>query len=723
MKRRKPTRKLDVVRRRSQSRGGGRAAPAVETVPEVAKRTTRHRVAPKNLCWTCDPKDFDFRSTREIQRGSKPGRSGGTPNCFIGQKPALEALKMGLGMDSPGYNVFVCGLSGGDKMPQLVDEVRRLRKKGRRVSDRVYVQNFGDPRRPRLLELPAGKGHRFQDSVSQILGKLNEALEKVPPTGWRRRANEILDEQVAKICKRYPYPQVEEWIDEWQRQMLAGIRTALIEDFEVNCLGQPVESNGANVVVETTPTHANLFGWIGRRGVGDQTPVPHFTEIRRGSYLEADGGVLVIDANDLFCAPGAWSSLKNCLKYGNLEIQDGDPSAPARSGIIKPEPIPTQVKIVLVGDYVLYDYLFDSDPDFAELFKIRVDFQPEIQLSSRVLKRDYPRFVAGICESEGLRAVTASGVARIVQYAVRKAGRRNKISAQTALVADVLREADYWAGVNGRRNITDKDVSLAIHEAVDRVNFLEKRIAEMISEGTILISTSGANVGQVNGLAIYDMGDYLFGKPSRITCETSVGQGGIINIERESGFSGRSHDKGVQILAGYLRSRFAQNRPLSLTASVCFEQSYSGIDGDSASATEIYAILSSLSGLPIRQDLAVTGSLSQKGDIQPIGGVNEKIEGFFDCVRAGRPTGTEGVIIPKNNVEDLMLRGDVVRAVERGEFHIYSIDNVTQGLEILTGRPAGKRRKDGKYPDGTVFALVDQRLEELANDLRRYGDE
>jgi predicted ATP-dependent protease len=242
----------------------------------------------------------------------------------------------------------------------------------------------------------------------------------------------------------------------------------------------------------------------------------------------------------------------------------------------------------------------------------------------------------------------------------------------------------------------------------------------MINEGIILIDTKGSRIGQVNGLAVYDQGDYLFGKPSRITAETSMGRSGIINIERESGLSGRSHDKGIQILGGYLRSRFAQQRPLSLTASVCFEQSYSGVDGDSASATEIYAIISSLSGLPIRQDIAVTGSLNQKGDIQPIGGVNEKIEGFYDCVRAGRPTGREGVIIPRRNVPDLMLREDVVQAVRRGRFTIYSIDKVEEGIAILTGVPAGEPGRNGKYPPDTVFDRVDRRLEEIVRGLKGF---
>ncbi|HLU46553.1 MAG TPA: Lon-insertion domain-containing protein, partial [Planctomycetota bacterium] len=398
----------------------------------------------------------------------------------------------------------------------------------------------------------------------------------------------------------------------------------------------------------------------------------------------------------------------------------GDPSAPARTGIIKPEPIPTRVKVVLVGDYHLYDYLFENDPDFQEIFKIRSDFQLETDLTPRLLKSDFPGFVAEICRDEGLAPVNAAGLARLAEYGVRQAGRRGKITAQSTILADVLREAHFWSAQSRKRTISADEIDRAIREAIDRVNLLERKIAEMIADGTILISLTGSRVGQVNGLAIYDMGDYAFGKPSRITCETSVGQGGILNIERESGFSGRSHDKGVQILGGYLRACFAQERPLSLTASICFEQSYSGIDGDSASATEMYAILSSLSNLPIRQDIAVTGSVNQKGDMQPIGGVNEKIEGFFDCVRAARPTGQEGVIIPRANVDDLMLRRDVVAAVEKGTFHIYAIDTVSEGIEILTGIPAGKRRKDGSYPPGCVYSRVEARLEELANHLRRF---
>ncbi len=347
-----------------------------------------------------------------------------------------------------------------------------------------------------------------------------------------------------------------------------------------------------------------------------------------------------------------------------------------------------------------------------------------MDLTRGIMTRDYPRFVARVVRDEHLRPFTAAAVARVIEFGVRRAGRKKKITTQFSAVADLVREASFWARRAGRKLVKGRDVEDALRESLDRLNLVETKMSEMIVDGTILIDTSGSRVGQVNGLAVYDQGDYVFGKPSRITAETSVGQGGIINIERESGFSGKSHDKGIQILGGYLRSRFAQRRPLSLTASVCFEQSYSGVDGDSASSTEIYAILSSLSGLPIRQDLAVTGSMNQKGDIQPIGGVNEKVEGFFDCVRAGRQTGLEGVIIPRRNLPELMLRDDVVRAVRRGRFHIYAISTVEEGIEILTGMPAGRQRRDGRYPRGSVFDLADRRLEEIAQGLRRAnGDE
>jgi predicted ATP-dependent protease len=349
-----------------------------------------------------------------------------------------------------------------------------------------------------------------------------------------------------------------------------------------------------------------------------------------------------------------------------------------------------------------------------------VDLEPDIPLTTSVLKRKFPAFLAKVCTQDSLLPLNRAAAALVAEYAVRLAGRTDKLTASLGTLADVLREADWCARGKGSRVVKGSDIQMAIEQSVARVNAVERRMNEAIVTGSIMIQTKGKRVGQINGLAVYDVGDYSFGRPSRITVETSVGHGGIINIEREAGMSGGSHDKGVHILTGYLRSRFAQKRPLSLTASICFEQSYAAIDGDSASSTEVYAILSSLSGLPIRQDVAVTGSVNQKGEIQAIGNVNEKIEGFYEVVQSGRPTGREGVLIPARNLPDLMLREDVVQAVKKGRFHIWPVRSVEEGIEILTGVKAGRRRKDDSWSPDSVFDRVDRRLEELVRGLKNY---
>jgi predicted ATP-dependent protease len=675
----------------------------------LRRRIERLKVPTNRLVWRCDPREFSFASTREVA----------PLEGMFGHAQALRSLKLGLSVSSNGYNLFLCGLNGAESLDVVERHIRSLRLRTGPREDLAYVQNFSDFHRPKLLRLPPGHGPKLEEAVGRILRTLHRVLQKSKERSWRPKAKRVIDAAFPAVSRKFRDPETSAWLRQWKRHILANIHNAASEDYEVNCV-RCAQGGSMPVVVEKVPQPWNLFGWIGRRAIGDQAAAPHFTEIRGGSVLQADRGVLLVNAADFYSMPNSWTLLKSCLKYGMLQIDDSDAPGSSRSSGLRPDAIPIQVKLVLIGDFALYDHLFEVDPDFREIFKIRVDFDSEVDLTSRVLRREYPAFIAKTCRDNDLRPVTARGVARALEFAVRKAGRKGKISTQSWLVADLLREADYWAGAAGRRACTEADVTRAVSENILRLNLVETKIAEMINEGTILIATTGRRVGQVNGLAIYDMGDYLFGKPSRITAETSFGQGGIINIERESGFSGRSHDKGVQILAGYLRSRFAQKRPLNLTASVCFEQSYSGIDGDSASATEIYAILSSLAQLPIRQDLAVTGSMNQKGDIQPIGAVNEKVEGFYDCVRAGRFTGKEGVIIPRKNVNDLMLRDDVVDAVKRRKFHVYAIDTVEQGFEILTGLPAGRRRKDGSYTPGSAFARVDQRLEEIANGLKQY---
>jgi len=402
-----------------------------------------------------------------------------------------------------------------------------------------------------------------------------------------------------------------------------------------------------------------------------------------------------------------------------MEMQSFDPFYLFASSALKPEPIEARVKVVMIGDAYIYETLYYMDEDFKKIFKIKADFD-SVMNRNEDSQLQYSTFIRKICQDENLLPFDRTGVAAVIEYGVRLAGRQKKLSTEFHRITDVLREANYWAKKDGSGQVTEKHVDQAIAERIDRLRMIEDKIQEMIDEGIILIDSEGAKVGQVNGLSVYDMGEYAFGKPSRITAKTAMGKTGIINIEREADLSGRTHNKGVLILGGYLRGKYAQDKPLTLTASLAFEQSYSGVDGDSASSTEVYAIVSSLANLPLRQDMAVTGSINQNGEIQPIGGVNQKIEGFFDVCRARGLTGNQGVMIPHQNVGDLMLRKDVVAAVKEGKFHVYPVETIDQGVEILTGVPAGEKNSDGTYPPGTVNGLVDQKLRDLAKKMKEF---
>jgi lon-related putative ATP-dependent protease len=392
---------------------------------------------------------------------------------------------------------------------------------------------------------------------------------------------------------------------------------------------------------------------------------------------------------------------------------------PFGASALKPEPIDLTVKVILIGDRSLYELLYAYEEEFKKIFKVRVEFDEEMEMSDEVI-RQYSGRLRKLCEDEGLCPFDRTAVASMLEYGVRLAGRRNKITARFPDLADLAREACYVARQSGQAPVTAAHLRSAREAKVERHNLIETKIREMIGEGTLLIDTEGSRLGQVNGLSILEIGGYAFGKPVRITASTALGKAGLINIEREANLSGRLHDKGMQIIAGYLRSQFAQDKPLSLAASICFEQSYSGIDGDSASSSEIYALLSALANLPLRQDTAVTGSVSQQGDIQPIGGVNEKIEGFYDVCRIVGLTGTQGVLIPAENVEDLMLRDDVIEAVTAGKFHIYPVARIEEGIEILTGVAAGRHNGRTRFEPDTVFARVDERLRQMAETLKQF---
>ena len=491
--------------------------------------------------------------------------------------------------------------------------------------------------------------------------------------------------------------------------------------YRVNAvLGHEDQEEACPVILETSPTYVNLFGTIQRtydmRGVARSD----FTDIRGGSLLEADGGYLVINALDALTEPGVWRALKRALIHGQLEIQSAADWLSHLSGsALKPEPIPVNVKVILVGETYLYDLLYAYEDDFKKIFKVKADFDSQMNRTPEAVQQ-YAGLLRKLCEEDKLCPFDKAAVAAVVEYGVRRAGRQDKLSARFSEIADLAREACYWTRQAKSNIIRREHVERAIAERIERHNLIESKLQEMIEKGVLLIDTTGERIGQVNGLSVYDMGSYAFGKPVRITASTAMGRQGIINIEREANLSGRVHDKGVAILSGFLRERFAQSKPLSLAASVCFEQSYSGVDGDSASSTEIYALLSSLAALPIRQGIAVTGSVNQKGDIQPIGGVNYKIEGFYDVCRAQGLTGAQGVILPIENIPDLMLRSDVVEVIQAGKFHLYPVATVDEGIEILTGAKAGERQPDGTFEEGTVNARVDARLRALAEGLKDY---
>ncbi|MCP9439709.1 MAG: AAA family ATPase [Nitrospira sp.] len=488
----------------------------------------------------------------------------------------------------------------------------------------------------------------------------------------------------------------------------------------VNVLVEHDPHGGAPVVDEPHPTYSNLIGKIERR-MQMGVMYTDFTEIRAGAVLFANGGYLIVNALDLLRQPFSWDALKRVIKTGEVKIEDpGEFFGFATAGL-KPEPIPVTVKVILVGPPVLYLLLQAYEEDFGKLFKVKADFDTDVARGDRE-DRLYARFIAKLCREEGLPHFGADAVAEVILQGLRLAERRDRLSLRFSLVSDLVREAGYWARKEGRPLVTRADVEAAVAHKRYRSNLAEQWIQDEIKEGTLMVDLDGEVVGQVNGLSVHQLGDYSFGRPTRITARTYVGTKGVIDIQREAELAGTIHSKGVLTLAGYLAGKFAGSHPLAMTASLTFEQTYSEVEGDSAAVAELVAILSSLADLPVRQWLAITGSVNQLGEVQPIGGVNEKIEGFFEsCLRRGL-TGKQGVIIPARNTKHLTLRRDVVEAAEAGRFAVYAVNTIDEAVELLIGIPAGERGLDGLYPPDTVFGRAARRLEEMANAVARWTE-
>jgi lon-related putative ATP-dependent protease len=587
-----------------------------------------------------------------------------------------------------------------------------------------------------ILDELKKKYEKLTDKLEEIFNKMKEIEEETRQLlkNWDSDSiTPIIKGAVSEIRVKFSYPEISNYLDNLERNLIQKIDLFKAQkkeeeklpldpfsEYRVNLLVNNADLKGAPVIMETNPNYVNLFGSI------ESTPTrlgmwqTDFTKIKAGSFLKANKGFLVINALDALVEAGVWATLKRTLRNQIFEIQNYTPLYLISTSRLKPEPIKVDVKVVMIGDAYIYNLLYFLDKDFKKIFKVKAEFDTEMDKGKDTIK-EYTSFIKKICVEDKLNPFNKEGIAAIIEYGTRLAGRQRKLSTRFHIITDVIREANYWAKKEKKKQVSREHVEKAIEERFDRVSLVEDKIQELIEEGTLMIDTEGSVVGQVNGLSVYDMGEFAFGKPTRITAKTAVGRAGVINIEREADLSGRTHNKGVLILGGYLRGKYAQNKPFSLSASIAFEQSYSGVEGDSASSTEVYAILSSLANLPLRQDIAVTGSLNQKGEIQPIGGVNEKIEGFFDVCKAKGLTGNQGVIIPHQNAQNLMLRKDVVEAVEQGKFHIYPVKTIDQGIEILTGAKAGEKKVDGAFEEDTINYVVDQELQRLAISWKEFA--
>lgn len=600
---------------------------------------------------------------------------------------------------------------------------------GEKLLSREEIANLGDKERAdvehRQQEL-TGMAEDLLSKQQDMQHEMRQEIERI----IRALAQRIVEPLFLRIKVDHSGLQLAQWLDQAQAHLLdnldrlqnnhdeegtdlpSTLRAILKREdpwleYRVNVVADHTQTQGAPVVVETSPTYRNLFGTIEHSVNLFGRVSTSFMHIKPGSLLRANGGYIIFDMGDAVTEPLVWKQLKRTLKSGQLLTDVYEPFSLLSSAELKPYPIPINAKVVVIGTPDLYYTLSFMDEEFGELFKVRADFAPETA-RTEATEQAYARFVAKQVRAEGLPPFDAGAVVEVIRFGTREAAHQGKVSVELGAVADIIREAGYWARQAGAVTVAAPHVRQALEERVYRSDRIAAKVRELIDEGTLKVSLEGSQVGQVNGLSVWDLGDYRFGRPCRVTAAVGIGQDGLVNIERESDLSGSTHDKGVLILEGYLRSRYARAHPLALTASLAFEQSYGLIDGDSASSAELYCLLSALGEIPLRQDLAVTGSVNQRGEVQAVGGVNEKIEGFFDVCRGKGLTGTQGVCIPRANVRHLVLRHDVLDALHAGQFHLWAIDTVEEGIELLTGIPAGDVNTEG-----TFHFLLDQRLQDI----------
>ena len=803
-------------------------------------KAQKHKeLTPNDLRWKCDPELLEFDSTQDL----KPIEG------ILGQERALKAMRLGVEMRAPGYNIFICGMSGSGKATTVKQMLETIGADCPPLFDYAYVNNFKDPDRPTLLKFPKGKAKVFRKNIFHAIEilkrKIPQALEsedylerkKKIVSDYTQREQELMQEfdarmkkegfslgqvkmgeiarpDVMPIIKDKPVPvfqlneqveqgnitqeQAQELVkkyndhqqelqilfkkglktsEEFQEKLQALERGSIVnvvkgiidnlqekfndpkivdhleqveknileniqifkgakpvgerteegfvidyfKDYDVNVILDNTDTNECPIIIETSPTYSNLFGAVERISDGRGSFFSDFTNIKAGSLLRANGGYIVLNVMHLFEEPGVWKTLKRVLTYNKLEFQDSPTIFQMSTTTLKPEPIDIELKVLLIGSQYIYSMLSAYEYDFKKMFKVKADFDYEIKRSDKVLT-EYARVIKKLIKEEKLKEFDKSAIAYLMELAAVFAGQKEKLTTRFSKIADIAREANFWAIDDGFDIVNDEHIKKAYRNAVNRHGMLESKISEMYEDGTFLMDTTGERIGQINGLAVYEADFYSFGRPTRITATVSLGSGNIINVEREAGMSGRHYNKGVLIISGYFKETFGQDIPLAFNVNLVFEQSYGTVDGDSASCAEIYALLSTLSGLPIKQGIAVTGSLNQKGDVQPIGGVNEKIKGFFEVCTQEKLTGKQGVIIPVQNVKELMLSEELIEAVTKKQFHIYPISRIEEGIEILTGVKAGKKTTKG-YEKNSVFDLVEQKLKEMYKKSRAIKDD
>lgn len=789
-----------------------------------AARRKPFELAAKDVRRECDPATLGFRTTEEVPELGE----------VLGQARAEEAVRFGLAMRRPGYNLYALGPAGIGKHFVLDRYLKQQAAAEPAPDDWCYLFNFAEPQKPRTLRLPAGRGSDVRREMEELTGELKPALRQAferedyqnrrraiqsefegreesafrelgararekglavmrtpvgmmcaPAQGEEVLSPEDVDKLPAEEQERIRREieavgkEMEELLGQmprWQRERKEKIRElnrevtrfavgalldevrksfadqeavaryldevehdildnapqivdgdeeeddaeAILGRYRINLLVDNGEIRHAPVVQEENPTYPNLVGRV--EHISEMgTLITDFTLIKPGALHRANGGYLVLDARKVLLQPFAWEGLKRALQAGHLKIESPGQAWSLLSTVsLEPEPIPLAVKVVLVGERLLYYLLAALDPEFPELFKVAVDFEEDLDRGEES-QQLYARLIAGLLRQEGLKPFDCAAVARVLEHSSRLAEDARKLSLHARELLDLLREAAHWSGQSPV--VTAGDVQRAIDAQIRRVDRVRERMQEEVRRGTLLLDTAGAVAGQVNGLSVLQLGSFSFGHPGRITARVRLGEGEVVDIEREAELSGPIHSKGVLILTGFLGGRYAGEQPLSLSASLVFEQSYGEVEGDSASLAELCALLSAISEIPLDQGKAVTGSVDQLGRAQAVGGINEKIEGFFDVCAARELDGRQGVVIPESNVQHLMLRRDVVEAVAAGKFHVYPVATVDEALEVLTGLPAGERDVEGNYPEGSVNRAVMDRLSHLAERRRDLARE